>query len=415
MKRIKIIKKFLSFYNRIYRKVSIKLTMCYASRYLKKNMLLKREPHILFVCQCESIFDKFENLFLEFKKRNIVVTLYVVPDDNSTLKYSKKRFDYHKTIFESKYPDNCITYEKDGLKHIKPSLVIYTRPYNKYLPKDVRSYKVVKYSKTALIPYGYSLTKQYHLFYRMFPTINYFISDGPSGKEAFDNFCKKGVWKGYQKSLDLGFPEFENIVNIRGKSDFKNIGGYKIMWTPRWTLDPNSFGGSNYLKYKEDIFKITINNNKYSFIFRPHPLMFDFLIREGSVTQEETSSLLQSISESTNSFYDNSNHYLRNFKDCDLLITDFSSIIPEYFIYGNPFIFCATGNNLDVYNFSENIKKMIECNYVAYNINDVIKLIEDIRKNDYKKSDRELYVSEFLKYHNCSSKRIVDELLIECL
>lgn len=340
---------------------------------------------------------------------DIKTTLYIVNDDNSTLEYSKKKLKPRITIFEKQYPEYCVKYEDVELKELKPSVVVYTRPYNHYLPKNIRSIEVLKYSKTAFIPYGYTLSDNYHLYYSIFPSINYFICDEELGKNIFDTYCKKNVNLGYQKTLLLGFPEFEDLLNDDEISDYKFPDKFKIMWTPRWTLDFNSFGGSNFIRFYKKLFDYLINNDDYSFIFRPHPLMFQNFINTGVMNEAAINSIITNIENSSNTLYDKKSSYMSNFKNCNLLITDYSTIIPEFFITGNPFIYCVSGNSLDI--LTDNAKKMIECNYIAYNIDDVIKLIDEVRVNDYKKEKREKYINEFMKLHIGASERIVNALI----
>lgn len=399
---IKLLKKIL-------RPLYMKYRFIKYSHIMKKTSKIEKENCILFICQYEACWNKFKNIFLKLVEKKIITYLLIVNDDNTTKEYYKKIFTEKETIFEKEFPQYCIKYKKNILKDLNPTYVIYTRPYDVYLPKDLRSYNVIKVSKTVFIPYGYTLSNNYYLYYSIFPSINYFICDDELGKNIFENFCKKNIKLGYQKALLLGFPEFEDLLDVNDDNEFKYKDKFKIIWTPRWTLDPNSFGGSNFINYYKNIFNYLIDNNDFSFLFRPHPLMFNNFMNKGIMTEDEINMIISKINSSNNTTYDKSSEYMSNFKNCDLLITDYSTIIPEYFITGNPFIYCVSGNSLNI--LTDNAKKMIECNYVAFNIEDVIRLINEIKVNDYKKDLRMKYINEFMNFHIGASERIVNALL----
>lgn len=381
------------------------------NHYLKNSVHLKNDLHIVFICQCESIFSKCESLFLELVNRNIKTTLYVVQDDNSSLPYKKKKLDNHQTIFEKKYPKYVVKYENKSLKDIKPSLVIYTRPYDYYLPKEIRSYNVLKYAKTASMTYHYSLTDVYHFYHDIFKSSSIFIADREYAKEYFDKRRQKYVTKGFQKSIYAGFPGFDNIYQGNNESFFdEGEKRFNVIWTPRWSTDAE-LGGSSFFDLYKDLFDLMINNDDYKFIFRPHPLLFSNFVKSKRLTKEEADEIIRRFKDSNNALYDSGADYFANFKKSDVLISDFSSIVPEYFLSGHPFIYFLKDNNYEI--LSSELKKMVDCNYVARNFEEVKECLSLIRNQDPKKEARMSYLKEFSSNNSNSSKRIVDALLKE--
>ena len=154
-----------------------------------------------------------------------------------------------------------------------------------------------------------------------------------------------------------------------------------------------------------------INNDDYKFIFRPHPLLFSNFVKSKRLTKEEADEIIRRFKDSNNALYDAGADYFANFKKSDVLISDFSSIVPEYFLSGHPFIYFLKDNNYEI--LSSELKKMVDCNYVARNFKEVKECLSLIRNQDPKKEARMSYLKEFSSNNSNSSKRIVDALLKE--
>lgn len=374
---------------------------------LKKS--IKNYNHdgpIVFICQCEYIWNKTRDVFKEVLKTGTKVHLYLIKDGQSV---SKKE----NTIFEEEFNDFIIKYENVKLKDLKPSIVVYSRPYPNHLPKDVRITEVIKYAKTAYIPYYYSLDNLVETgindsFYKC---LSLYFADQECIKKHFEMVQSKGIKKGYQKVYNYGYPILERLYdNVYNTSIFKNPSACKIMWTPRWTID-EKLGGSNFLKYYKDMFSYFINNNNYSFVFRPHPLLFSNFIDKGIIKIEEKNEIMELFNNSNNSFHDTTSDYLNTFYHCDVLICDNSSIIIEYFFTGKPFIFCYNDSKIFL---NDMMNKMLECNYVAHSFDEIIGHLNNITNgNDTKKELREQYLDEFVNLNKNSAFKISTELIKE--
>ncbi len=371
---------------------------------LKKSINNKTGP-IVFICQCEYIWNKRRDVFLQLLKEGTSPILYVIKDQKSVSTNNV-------TIFEKEFPNYVCKYEEKKLIDLKPSIVIYSRPYSHYLPKDVRINKVLKYAKTMYIPYYFTLddlvtTGINDLFYKY---LSVYYADQEEVKTHFDYVQRKNISKGLQKCYNFGYPVFENLyLNKNDECIYKNsYNKHKVMWTPRWTLD-EKLGGSNFLKYYKNMFSYFLNNEKYSFVFRPHPLLFSNFIETGVISIEEKNEILDSINHSNNSVYDTSSEYINTFFNTDCLITDNSSIIVEYFITGKPMIFCYNDSNLV---FNNIMNKILECNYVVNTFDEILEILNKLNKGiDEKKELRNKYVSDFKESYLDSSKNIANNIL----
>lgn len=387
-----MIKKTLKFFIRpIYRTTQ---NMLYKKR-LKKSSKFNSKRHIVFICQCEYIFNKTRDIVHQLIQNQEHVTLYIVKDNLSVSNESI-------TIFEKEFPEICCKFEEKSLKDIKPSIVFYTRPYENYLPKELKFKNVLKYSKIAYIPYYFSLEKEYGLNVHAYKQINYYFADCKDDFEYFNDLCKKNISLGIQKAFYLGYPVLDNLFTVKGDNYFKNENALKVIWTPRWTFDKN-LGGSNFLRYYKEIFSKFVNNNEYSFIFRPHPMLFSNIRNNSILSNEEVDDIILKLKLSSNSYYDVRSEYIDTFQNSDILITDNSSIVVEYFLTGKPIIYCYNESNVI---FNDTMNTILDCNYVANNFEEIEMYLELLKEKDIKKEKRLLEVKKLMKYNLNSAEKI---------
>lgn len=382
-----------------------------AKYFLKRQRKSIENNRIVFLCQCQHIWDKALPLvdgLQDNPKFNVI--LYVIKDEEKN--------DDETIFFSYKGNVNIIRYEEISLKKLKPRYVIYTRPYDSALPKDIRIKKVVKYAKTCYLPYGYSLMKigdvnlnkwfiryLYLLFADNIYAYNYFVSKR-----------EKNIKTGIQKVVNLGYPYMENLVKNfktlaqQESNGFNNIENadkfFKVLWTPRWTTDV-TIGGSNFFKYKDQIINYLQENKDIAFVFRPHPYLFTRSIKDGIITEEEATKYLNNIDESERMYYDVEDTYLGTFENTNVLITDISSIVSEYLLTKKPIIFCHN----DVEDLNEIFEDMKNYMYNAYTMEDIIFYINELKKGvDPLKDKRENYAEQFGNKFLGSTQRIIQFL-----
>ena len=92
----------------------------------------------------------------------------------------------------------------------------------------------------------------------------------------------------------------------------------------------------------------------------------------------------------------------------DVLITDYSSIILEFFLSGKPVIYCAKTN----INFSETYKQMIRGCYIAENWEQTETIVQKLRNGeDELKTVRTNIIENIKKQHIGATERIVNFLI----
>lgn len=390
----------------IYRKIKVYKAEKNIERVIKTkgNEIIR----VGFIVQVESIWDKQEPVFTEMTKRNdIDVKLLVVPNT----KWSNiSEFDtYTNNYFLNKYADYAIKVFDDdfnliNVRELEFDYVFFPRPYDIHLPEGLRSSDLVKFTRCCYISYGYSLSDEFNDL-----NVNNSFFDNMYIIFGDSSYIQSLLYKKYKKSCDkkiryveyLGYPCLEKYLSLKPRSKIKTI-----TWTPRWSYD-EKIGGSNFIEYKNEFISFckTLPRD-VSVIFRPHPLMFDELIKTEKITQEEKDNYLKALD-----FLNVTVDYVSSIdfilEKTDLLITDFSSIIMQFFLTKRPIIYCK--KNIE---FNESGKKFEDFLYVSKSWSEVENRCEKlINDNDELLNDRIQFVANNFEGIKYSSKRITDRVV----
>ena len=376
-----------------------------AAKYIKKNLEKKigKKVKVGFIVQMPAVWDKEVDVYNEMKKRdNIETFLLVVPPYDFANK--KFNFSYENNYFIENYPEAIKAIDPSGkvidIKKLGLDYLFFQRQYDHYLPPELSSIELVKDIKCCYIPYGYSGSDVFNpgntdpIFFR---NMSYVFVESDYIKYVFEEkYRKKRMYK-YQHIKSLGYPDLEQFF------DESEVGMVKkIMWTPRWYYD-KKLGGSHFFENKDDIFKIKEENLDIELVFRPHPLMFEQFINQGLMTADEEEAFKSKIREASIK-YDSDSMISNAIHENDLLITDYSSIIINFFLTGKPIIYCKAN-----YDLNDDYSRMAEGIYVAENseqLSQYVKML--INGKDPLKEKRAEIISEYKKKHVGSAKRIVD-------
>lgn len=322
-------------------------------------------------------------------------------------------------FFAHGYPEAINALQPDGtwldLKAMNLSYVFYPRPYNAYMPPCYQSQNVYRHSRICLILYGMAVTQEiievtlnrdfYRYVYCYFAELPY---------PRIQN--KRKGWLlhllGLQHSFYFGIPGVETIRAAselpRPAWDFAGDGSFRVMWTPRWTTDL-SLGGSNFFTFYEFLPALAQKDPDYAFLFRPHPLAISHFLETGELTQQQADKFLQICRELPNISLDQEKDYSATFWGTDVLVTDISGIIPEYFATGKPMIFCAANMHLTL---EQTTQKMIDVSYVVHTAQELEQCLSNLKQGiDPKAEQRQQILNQYFGEDNSTPNRKI----LECL
>ena len=350
---------------------------------IKKRHERKNERiRVVFLVQNKEVWYKSESIYQAMKRDEIFdINIVVVPD--ITDKDGEETYRY----FEEKY-HNIICAGRKGdlfdLRELNPDYVFYTRPYDFYLPKKYRSNIVSKYAKICYCSYAFSV--RYEALKGCMPrlffiNVHLFFAES----EFIKHYNRKRFplsYRKYRKTEFLGYPIMDQFQDIYVEKETETV---KFLWTPRWSTDTN-IGGSNFFEYKDILVDYVLSCEDIKLIFRPHPLAFYNFVSKGQMTEEEVKSYCARYSESAFLEIDETANYVGSFQEADVLISDISSMIFEWYTTGKPIIFCATATVTDF----ELMEQAIEGCYIANNWSELKNIMGQLKDgNDPLKKKRE--------------------------
>lgn len=356
-------------------------------------------------------WDKQEKIYNELVKRdNVQVDIIVVPSFDRELRlvteYGKER-EFFRAI-----DSNCIMACNDdgqwiNLEHAGYDYIFYQDPYNIHMPNILRSDNTVRFTKICYIPYGYVGS---NVFYRNNTNRDFFRNvycefvDIEEIQTLLNEMFKHNVKNGYQRFIRLGYPALMDsyVPNCKKNDTPKNI-----MWTPRWSYHPIT-GGSNFLAYKEEFHLLAEKYPQCKLCIRPHPMMFQNFIKEGLMSNEEKEDYLQLL-HNKQIICSEGMDLKTDFMDTEILITDFSSIIPQFFMSGKPIIYCNSNIPLN-----KEYSKMAEGMYISNSWDEVVNYLDSLLNgNDFLFHTRQCIIQEMVVENQYSEKRIVDYLIAD--
>jgi hypothetical protein len=396
-------------FRRIPKAAKVKRVMT-AQQSLKKD---HSDINVVFLIQYIPSWNNYKPIYnAMLKDASVNPYIVCVPND---LNCSADENEVYKHFADNGY--ECINAKNpDGswfdLETVKADYVFYSRPYNHFMPSVYQTSAVARYAKICDVLYGMIFYKEMYkdLINRDFFMWCYCFYADSVGERDFNigQFASPHK-KGLQRSVYLGHPGLTQIVRSRDESssswDFSK-GGFRIMWTPRWTTD-EKHGGTNFFKYKDFLVSFAADNPDADLLFRPHPLAFKNFIEKGLMTEAEVAEFKKHCAESSNMRIDQNKEYAGTLWNTDVLVTDVSGIMFEYFVTGKPMVFC----NLPVgLKYVEEVNKLLEGCYIINNASELEEVLIQLKNgNDTLKEKRHKIIEELFGDKLDNADRLIVE------
>lgn len=374
--------------------------------------MFKRKIKVYFIAQYEAGVDKFCSVVKEMQKDpKFDVKVLAVPNNINNMNENVE-YDF----WYNKFGDITINSLDNGkwynLKKKKPDYVFIQRPYDDYLPHEYKMQTMFEYTKICYIPYAFTIAKIYDIMFNIDEAryMNIVFSDHEESDEYYNKIFKE-INDGIKRyTVNLGYPSLDEskIRANEDKSLFKKIDSktkINYLWTPRWTTDKNAVETS-FFDYKDTLVKYFKKNKECKLVFRPHPLTFKNFIEKKLMSEKEVKNYLDNFN--NNLLYDNSSEYFDTFRDTDVLITDFSSIIVEFMLFKKPIIYTQK----EPYKKTKYMGELEKVFYKVKNEKELYKVLDDLRKGiDPLKAKREKLADElFMKYDGQVAYRIKETI-----
>lgn len=317
------------------------------------------------------------------------------------------------------YPEAIDAMQGEGkwfeLQQLNPEYVFYPRPYNDYLPPEYFSKTVAEYARVCLIPYALALSVESQTFSlnrEFFDYVSFYFAETEELASMAKSETEITQIKKWKKCLCCGAPSLTNF--IRKKDEPSQVwkfskNDFRVIWTPRWT-NSGELGGSNFLKYYKEFLNYAEKHQEIDFVFRPHPLTFSNFVSTGEMTEQEVEKYKDRCTSLLNAVLDESNDYTATFWQSSVLVSDFSSIMPEYLITGKPIIYCASVMGVTI---TEDMKKLLEGCYLANTKEEVFHYLEKLQHGEDPLQEKRQTIAKslFSQHLQDSDVCIMQELL----
>ncbi len=316
-----------------------------------------------------------------------------------------KEYGEELSYFEHRCPkERILTTETLGLEFEKLpeqnfDYVIFQRCWELYLPKRLHAKSVLKHSKTVYIPYCFDLLHEPKSYYQT-PFFRYsYLTFAPSKEQ-----CVQMKAYGCPRTVYEGYPSLEASAesgSVHGKEY-----PLTVLWTPRWT-EADHYGGTSFYDYREDVLGFVKRHPDVRLIFRPHPLLYENAVKEKKMTEEEMADLLQRYREA-GILIDANADVNDTLTETDVLLTDFSSIIVNAFLYGIPILYLKDLPGSPLYEPFTSMTKLL---YYPKTWAEAEKETDRLLAGeDAGKEDRKALLSAIRKEYEHSASRILDFL-----
>ncbi len=264
------------------------------------------------------------------------------------------------------------------------SYLFYQRPYNTYLPINFTVSRTARHSKVCLLMYAIEMLEEITnitLDREFMAYVSWYFAENTAVAEVNIRRNRRGHSLGLQHTVCMGMPVLESLLQKREQKspawDFSDK-PFRVIWTPRWTTD-KAAGGSNFFTYYQSLTAYAKEHPDMAFLYRPHPLTFSNFIRTGEMTRQQVADF-QALCESIpNIRLDTLPQYDATFWGSSVLISDYSGMVPEYFLTGKPLIFCMSNMELTLSDFG---RKILEGCYVVNNADQLFACLQQLKAGD---------------------------------
>lgn len=332
--------------------------------------------HVVFACHLPALWSTFESVYKAVvEDPNFTATVIALPVRSGTPREGQYQdggiYDYLKgkgiNVIQGY---DRIKNQWTSPASLAPDYLFFQTPYHLF-PRLWSIETVSLIARVCYLPYASALAtgeveKTAHPK-EFFKYVSLAFMECPLQKQLFDGQFSEDNWYRKERTLVSGYPKFDYLTEAhefhgsawkRGMSkDIK-----RILWTPRWRT---SEGTCHFFDYKNYFVQLCGTQN-IDFVFRPHPLCLPNFIKTGEMSPEQQKQMQSDYERSSNMSIDLSGSYEDTFMTSDLLISDFSSMMIEYFATGKPIVYTHRKNI-----FNEFGRRLAEGVYWVRNIKEL--------------------------------------------
>ncbi len=369
------------------------------------NSLNMKTINVAFLCDSPSFWTSFEELYFSLNgDKRFNVALVAVPEiqNGKIVNYNMVRF------FESNGFSfiNCKEFIHN-LRHFRYHYVFPSRPYDHVRLPNMKNADLNKFAKLCHITYGTCIfngkTLDIVCGFKHLKEYDIVFSETPDHTSIYLEKQRKFPFTGTE-IVQVGSPKFDYIHSRNFESNprtFRQV----ILYTPRWTI---AGGTCSFLNLYEYFFELAEENPDIKYIFRPHPLMKKSF--SGPIwTEEKWDEFVHKFEEIDNAVIDLNPDYIQSFKEATVLVSDMSSLLPEFLLTKKPVVYFHKKYQFNLFG-----KHISEGFYWCHSRNEVDSILKSLRNdNDPKAEKRESVIDNYFYFAHKSAASMIEDTLLK--
>ena len=269
------------------------------------------------------------------------------------------------------------------LKKVKPDIVFYQQPW--LIPDNQNPFNTSKNALICYVPYCYYSLNSYMNYLLGFhgKLWKYFVESDLHKEEYQQKFNAKNCTAIGSCKLDSYKTLDKSKIDTIWKTNKK-----RIIYSPHNCFEQENidYATATFDKNGEFILQLAKSHPEYEWIFRPHPVFKDRVLRHKIKTLSEIENYFEEWKK-IGTIYTGGDYY-EMFAGSDYLITDCISFLSEYLPTAKPVIHLRKDEQKQSFN---NLVKMITDSYYKVYDNETLSKIFNeviVNNNDYLKDKR---------------------------
>lgn len=303
--------------------------------------------NVLFICHRPSLWGKQKPVYEALSASpNFNVTLLATPGSHIA-GGNRHEYDYMREYFEQESLEFINAYDSNNEswvypQSLEPHYVFLQTPYFSHTEEIYTAQYISRFAKVCYLPYVGILVQRGAVedaihrpdFFRFAQML--FLPD----KIAKTTALKKCSDTPPNNIYVTGSPIIDSL-KVDQLPASKGIwsaakSSFKVLWTPRWNTYDNT---CLFFEYKDILAEYATKNPDIELALRHHPSALGHLAKTGEFTSKEQEMYHSKIENIPNMHRDVRGEYQDSFLHSDVLISDISSMMSEYFVTGKPLIF----------------------------------------------------------------------------
>ncbi|MBR0261574.1 MAG: CDP-glycerol glycerophosphotransferase family protein [Selenomonadaceae bacterium] len=366
----------------------------------------RRKIRVAFMANSFLSGEKILPVYEAMKKRDDFETFLIVYA-GADYKYLDRAWDY----FREKYPDDKIyNYGLMDLQKLAPDYVFLPNPYDsrRTFP-GFRTNDIVKFAKVCIISYGATLSnifsdRLFDEFPNFWRNVYLYFASAETVKNDFEKKFPQDISMDYQHVEFFGYPALKPYYRLEKES----YAAKNILWAPRWNFD-DKIGGSHFMNYKDNFVALAKKyGEEVELILRPHPDLFNELMKKKFMTEKEITAYDELLKKNNILRQTTLANMFKSIRKVDIFLTDYSSVMIEFFLTGRPIIYCEYPRALPLPEYEEMFKAM----YIAHSWKEIEHYLEDLLNgNDPLFDKRQEIAKKIYETHKDATEKIIARIV----